>query len=289
MKKIVLICIVFFSFASYVFSQAIDWSGVEKIFEKKGIIKDNIIRFNFPRTDLNVQVGDIKIDAPFALTSWVAFQTMMGNTMVMGDLVLLEDEAVKVIPDLISNGIYITAIHNHLLTEKPKIIYTHIEADGNAEQMAEKIKSALTLTGTLISNPSQSNNAIQVDWSKVEDAIGLTGTKNGDIISFGVPRKEKIKESGMTLPPIIGTAISINFQKVGDNAIITGDFVLLANEVQPVEEALTHTGIIVTALHTHMITEQPKLYFMHFWANDDPVKLAAGLKAAIMKTNMVGK
>lgn len=285
MKKIVLIYIVFLSFASAVSSQTMDWSGVEKIFGKKGIVKDNIVRFNFPRTDLNVMVGDIKIEAPFALTSWVAFQTMMNNTMVMGDLVLLEDEAVKVIPNLINNGIYITAIHNHLLTEKPKIIYTHIEANGNAEQIAEKIKNALSLTGTPISNPSQSNNRVQVDWSKVEEAIGFTGTKNGDIISFGVPRKEKIKESGMILPPIMGTAISINFQKVGENAIITGDFVLLANEVQPVEEDLTHAGIIVTALHTHMIKEQPKLYFMHFWANDDPVKLASGLKAAIMKTN----
>ncbi len=287
MKKFVIIYVLLFSFTSSIFSQSKDSSKLEKIMGKKGIVKDNIVRFNFPRTDLDVKVGDITIEPAFALTTWVAFQTMMKTSMVMGDLVLLENEALKVIPSLISSGIHVTAIHNHLLTEKPKIIYSHIEAVGNAEQLCEKIKNILSLTNTPLTNSSQSNNNIEIDWSNVEKTIGYTGNKNGNIISFGIPRKETIKENKMILPPIMGTAISINFQKVGDSAIVTGDFVLLAKEVEPVEDALTKAGIVVTALHTHMITEQPKLYFMHFWANSDPVKLADGLKTAIMETNSV--
>ena len=287
MKKFVIIYVLLFSFTSSIFSQSKDSSKLEKIMGKKGIVKDNIVRFNFPRTDLDVKVGDITIEPAFALTTWVAFQTMMKTSMVMGDLVLLENEALKVIPSLISSGIHVTAIHNHLLTEKPKIIDSHIEAVGNAEQLCEKIKNILSLTNTPLTNSSQSNNNIEIDWSNVEKTIGYTGNKNGNIISFGIPRKETIKENKMILPPIMGTAISINFQKVGDSAIVTGDFVLLAKEVEPVEDALTKAGIVVTALHTHMITEQPKLYFMHFWANSDPVKLADGLKTAIMETNSV--
>lgn len=279
------------SLFQYVNAQQNDWENVEKAFGKKGTVQDGVLKITCPRSDLNVKVGDFSVAPGLALTSWIGFikagsGTMdMGNqTMMMGDLVLLDKEVAPVISKIVSEGLSVTAIHNHILGETPSIKYMHFSGKGEATKLAEAIKTVISVTGTpLTVAPSQSQTA-QPDWSKVEAVLG-TGKHNGNLLQYGFPRLEKLTESGMDMPPAIGMATGVNFQMNGNKAAITGDFVLLADEVNPVIKALTENGIAVTALHNHMLYDNPRLFMMHFWAIDDPEKLAKGIKAALDKTN----
>ena len=261
------------------------WDSVEKILGRKGAVQNDIEKITFPRSDLNVVVGNVHVEPGLALTSWVAMKRMGSGVMVMGDLVLLEKELPPVEAKLLSNGLTISAIHNHLINEEPKVMYMHIAGEGDADNIAESIKQALSLTGTLINaSPSPSVPAADIDWSGVDSTLGVKGKRVGNLLQIGVPRPEKIMENGMEVPPYMGMAISINFQRLGTSSAITGDFVLLADEVPEVLKALHANGITATALHSHMLNESPRLFFMHFWAVDDPVKLARGLRAALDKT-----
>lgn len=210
---------------------------------------------------------------------------MDGNTMMMGDLVLLEKEVGPVISKLLSVNLQVTAIHNHLINETPPIKYIHFSGNGDAVKLAEAIKSVLQVTGTPLTAPSSPAQQTSPDWSVVETVLGSSGKKNGNLLQYSFARDEKLSESGMEMPPFMGMATAINFQMSENRAAITGDFVLLAGEVNPVLKALTENGIAVTALHNHMLYDDPRLFMMHFWAVDDPVKLAKGLKAALDLTN----
>ena len=209
--------------------------------------------------------------------------------MVMGDLVLTQDEVEPVMLKLQEGGIQETALHNHLIGESPRVMYMHIAGHGDAVQMAKAIHDALALTKMPAPDASPAAQVpaeLGFDQKQVEQIIGHTGKVNGGILQIGVPRSETITDSGMTVPPSMGVATAVNFQPTGNGkAAITGDFVLLGGEVDPVTKALRRNGIEVTALHSHMLTEQPRLFFMHFWANDDAVKLAKGLRAALDQTN----
>lgn len=274
-----------------IFAQQEDWSGVEKILGKKGTVQDKVFKISYPRSDLNVKVGDFPVAPGLALGSWIGFiknsggMTMNGNTMMMGDLVLLEKEVGPVISKLQSQDLQVTAIHNHLLNEQPAIKYVHFSGQGDAEKLAQEIKSVLDVTGTPITSPPTQSQQTPPDWSSVEAVLGSTGKKNGNLLQYSFARNEKLTESGMEMPPSMGMAIAINFQMSDNNAAITGDFVLLDKEVNPVMKALTDNGIAVTALHNHMLYDNPRLFMMHFWAVDDPGKLAKGLKAALDLTN----
>jgi hypothetical protein len=209
----------------------------------------------------------------------------MGNeTMMMGDLVLLDAEVGPVIAKLVASNLSITAIHNHLVSEKPNIKYIHFSGSGDAMKLAESIKSVLSITATPLTAPSTQNPGVIPDWSAVEAILGA-GKHNGLLLQYSFARKEKLTESGMEMPPAIGMATGINFQMDGNQAAITGDFVLLAREVNPVVKALTENGIAVTAIHNHMLFDDPRLFMMHFWAVGKPGELANGLKAALDKTN----
>jgi len=247
------------------------------------------MRFAMPRKDLHVTLGDVAIQPGLALGSWAAFVQTEHGAMVMGDLVLTEDEVGPVMRKLQENGIEISAVHNHLLGESPHVMYMHIASHGDAVKMARALHDAVALTKTpgpdAGSSPA-SSEPLGIDQKAVEEALGRSGKVNGGILQFGVPRAEAITEQGMSIPPAMGTAIAINFQPLGQGkAAITGDFVLLAAEVNPVLQALREHGIEVTALHNHMLDEEPRLFFMHFWANDDVAKLAKGLRAALDLTN----
>jgi len=216
----------------------------------------------------------------------------MGNdAMMMGDIVLLDSEEPKVVSKIVSEGLNITAIHNHLVNETPNIKYIHFSGHGDALQLVGKIKSVLAVTATPLTNNPQKYKSLRInpDWSKVEAILGNSGKNVGSLLQYTFPRKEKLMESGMEMPPAIGMATAINFQMDGNRAGITGDFVLLADEVNPVIKALTENGITVTAVHNHMLFDEPRLFMMHFWAADDPEKLAKGLKAALDKTNQGSK
>jgi hypothetical protein len=286
MKKKNLILLVTVLFAlSLQFSlpvRAENWQSVEKIFNRKGTENENMIKITFPRSDLKVMVGNVILNPGLALTSWAAFKPMPKETMVMGDLVLTDKEVSPVMFNLSKAGFLITGLHNHILNETPAVMYMHFDGHGDAVKLANNLKSALKLTGTPLGTPKPAVTK-KGNWGAVEKIIGVTGQNKGEIISFSIPRKEKVMADGDFVQPFLGVATAINIQFVGGKAAATGDFVLLANEVNPVIKALTEHGIAVTALHNHMMNENPRLFFMHFWGYDAPEKLAKGLKAAINK------
>lgn len=273
---------------SLAFSQSSEWKDVEAAIGRPGQAQPgDVIRFGLPRKDLHVTLDGVDLKAGFALGSWVAFKRDGANAMVMGDLVLTPDEVEPVMLKLQQGGVEQTALHNHLLGETPHVMYMHIAGHGDAVHLATAIHDAITLTKTPGPDATPAAAAdLGIDQKQVEQALGRSGKVNGGVLQFGVPRSEKIGDSGMEIPPSMGVATAINFQPTGGGrSAITGDFVLLGSEVNPVIRALRENGIAVTAIHGHMLMEEPRLFFMHFWANDDAVKLAKGLRAALDKTN----
>lgn len=283
MKKIFLSVLAALA-SMYSFAQ-IDSTALNNVFGKKGAVQGNVYKISYPRSDLKVKVRDFQVAPGLALGSWVGILKMGNESMMMGDLVLLDSEVPKVITKLVEENLDITAIHNHLINETPNIKYIHFHGSGDAVQLAEKIKSVLAVTATPLTAPAAQTQPKNIDWSKVTAILGTTGKQNGMLLQYSFPRNEKLTENGMEMPPAMGMATAINFQMDGSQAAITGDFVLLADEVNPVIKALTENGITPTAIHSHMLHDEPRLFMMHFWAVDNPEKLAKGLKAALDKTN----
>ena len=250
----------------------------------------DVYKVSLPRSDLQVTAGGVQIKPALALGSWVAFKKAGDTTMVMGDLVLTEDEVLPVMTKLQEGGVQQTALHNHVLHESPRVMYMHISATGDAVKIAKAIHDALSLSKTPFTAPASGGDQSQdlgIDTKQLDQIMGQSGKVNGGVYQFSVPRGEKIMDGAMEVPPAMGVATAINFQPTGaGRAAITGDFVLIASEVNPVIKALRDNGIEVTALHSHMLNEAPRLFFMHFWANDDAQKLARGLRAALDKMNI---
>jgi len=270
-------------------AQQIDWQKVDDAFGRKATVTEDVHRYGFPRTDLQVTLDGVTIKPALALGGWVAFKPAHGGAMVMGDLVLLDSEINPVMAKLIENGLEITAIHNHVLRASPATFYMHVGGHGDAVKMATAIRTALAQSKTPLQAPAASAPppAIDLDTAQLDQIIGAKGQANGGVYQIGVPRRDPISEHGTQISPAgpMGVATAINFQPTGNGkAAITGDFVLAGEEVNPVLKALRSNGIEVTAIHSHMLTETPKLIFLHFWANDDALKLARGLRAALDKT-----
>jgi hypothetical protein len=268
----------------------IDWARADQAIGKKGTdLPGGIHKYGLPRSDLSVTVDGVAIKPSLALGSWVAFMPMGGEAMLMGDLVLLDTEISPVMQRLIDDGFEITAVHNHLLRTSVPVFYMHIGARGDPLKLAQTLHGALALSKTPLAQPAAvpAPPPLDIDTAAVEKALGFKGTANGGVYQFSVPRAEAISEGTTPIPPSLGTAIAINFQPTGGGrAAITGDFVLLGKEVNPVLRALRQHGIEVTALHSHMIDDSPHLFFMHFWANDDAQKLAQGLRSALDLANI---
>jgi len=284
----------FLGWSSHAQQPSFDWTPIGAALGKPGTVQpDGVYKISLPRNDLQVKVGDVQIKPALALGSWVAFRKMAAQTMVMGDLVLTEDEVAPVMGKLQDGGIEITALHNHVLNESPRIMYMHIYGHGDAVKLAQSIHAALVLSKTPFTaapSPSQPQQ-LDLNTKQLDQILGRTGKINNGVYQFAIPRAEKIVEGDMNhgaepIPSSMGLATAINFQPTGVGRVaITGDFVLLANEVNPVITALRTSGIAVTALHSHMLDESPHLFFMHFWANDDTLKLAQGLRSALDRTN----
>jgi hypothetical protein len=247
-----------------------------------------IYRVGLPRTDLKVTLDGVELKPGFALGGWLAFEKMGEEGMVMGDLVLTMDEVTPVMTKLAAGGIDVTALHNHLLRNQPFTMYMHVLGHGDPVKLAAALHTALAESKTPLSAAAApSPPPIDLDTAAIDQALGAKGANNGGVYQFGIPRAEPIKDGGMDVPAPMGSANAINFQPTGGGkAAITGDFVLIAKEVNPVLKALRDHGIEVTAIHNHMLDDQPHLYFMHFWANDDAKKLAEGLKAALAQINI---
>lgn len=275
-------------------SAAIDWSRVDQALGKSGRNQPgDVHKYGLPRSDLHVTVDGVAIKPALALGGWLAFKPMGEQAMVMGDLVLTEQEINPVLSKLLADGIAVTALHNHLLRAQPATFYMHVAAEGDPVKLATDLHDALSVSGTPLGVGSAAQAAsaapasVELDTARLEQTLGHKGSATGGVYQFGIPRGDTIKDQGMAIPPAMGTAIAINFEPTGGGkAAITGDFVLEANEVEPVLTTLREAGIEVTALHNHMIDEQPRTYFVHFWANDDALKLAKGLRAALDKVNV---
>ena len=272
-------------------AQDIDWQKVDAAIGRSAAVGGDVHRYGFPRSDLQVTVDGVTIKPALALGGWTAFKPAHGGAMVMGDLVLLDTEIAPVMTKLIEGGIEITAVHNHVLRGNPATYYLHIGGHGDPVKLATAIKTALAESKTPLAAPTPGTPpAIDLDTAQIDQIMGAKGTNNGGVYAFGVPRRDPITENGMQLMPAgpMGVATAINFQPTGGGkAAITGDYVLAATEVDPVVKTLRANGIEVTAIHSHMVDENPRLIFLHFWANDDALKLARGLRAALDKTASV--
>ena len=291
-----------------------DWSAVDQALGRKGAAQPGgVMRYSFPRSDLQVTATGVQLKPALALGSWVAFKDAAGgHAMMMGDLVLTEDEVAPVMRSLQQAGVEQTALHNHVLGESPRVMYMHVAGHDDPVKLAQAVRTALGQSKTpLDQQPSaaapsagdkgdaagagsaggqaagvDAPGGIDLDTAAIARALGTRGKVNGGVYQVSVPRRETIREGSREVPPSMGVATAINFQPTGSGkAAITGDFVMTAAEVNPVIRALEESGITVTALHSHMLTETPRLFFMHFWANDDAATLAQGLRAALDRTN----
>ncbi len=287
-----------------------DWTKVADALGKSGTeMPGGVYRVGLPRTDLHVKLDGVDIKPTLALGSWLAFQGKGDATMVMGDLVLTEDEVGPVMKKLTENNIEITALHNHLLRAQPATLYMHVLGHGDPAKLAAALHDGLALSKTplgtatasagsqapaAVTTSSQAPAAgseqparLDLDTAMIDKVLGAKGKAAGGVYQVGIPRAETIKDGGMEVPIAMGSGEAINFQPTGGGkAAITGDFVLTAKEVNPVLHALRENGIEVTAVHNHMLDDEPRLFFMHFWANDDAAKLAKGLRAALDKVNV---
>jgi hypothetical protein len=266
-----------------------NWVAVDQALGRAGTTQpDGVRRYGFPRSDLHVVLDGVAIKPALALGGWLAFQPMGKSAVVMGDLVLTPEEVNPVMSELLKSGIQVTAVHNHLLRSSPETIYLHVLGRGDAVRLAAALHAALGLSHTPLPPPAAASPAaIDLDTTAIDRIMGRAGKANGGVYQFTFARAERIVDDGMVEGASMGTGTGINFQPTGGGrAAVTGDFVLLGREVDPVMRELRGHGIEVTALHSHMIGEQPTIYFMHFWGVGPASALATGLRAAVDKTNV---
>jgi hypothetical protein len=269
---------------------ATNWSSVDKVMGRAGAVQaGDVHRYSFPRSDLAVTLDGITIKPALALGSWLAFRDMGDRAEVMGDLVLTQQEVNPVLSRLLAGGLIITALHNHLLRSSPATMYMHVHGEGDAVRLATMLRQALSASRTPTGTPPAPTApaAISLDTRALDGAFGAQGKAAGGTYQFSFPRAEQITENGMPVPASLGLATAINFQPTtSGRAVATGDFVMVGSEVGPVLTELRNHGIEVTALHNHLVGEQPRLFFMHFWGNDQASRLAQGLRAALDRMNL---
>ena len=269
-----------------------DWSIVDTVITRSATVSGAVHRYGLPRSDLKVTLDGVALKPALALGGWLAFAPMGDKAMMMGYLVLTEGEINPVMSKLLAEGVQVTALHNHLLRANPPTFYMHVAGTGDPPQLARLVRTALEESRTPfdVKPPAEAaaaSTTIDFDTAKVDAAIGGKGKANGGVYQFSIPRSDNIKMDGMAVPAAMGTAIAINFQSTGaGKAAITGDFVALSSELNPLVTALRDNAIEVTAIHNHMVGEEPRAFFVHFWANDDAVKLANGLGLALKTVNV---
>ena len=266
-------------------AQELDTARIDEALGRSGQMTGDVYRVGFPRTDLRVSLDGVELKPGFALGSWAAFSGSASNADLMGDLVLLSDEVNPVMAKLRAGGFEITSVHNHLIGETPRVMYMHYLGHGRAVDLAKSLRAALAVSKTPLSAPANASPDTGTSPSFVETVNKILSTQgkwSGGVLAFGIPRRDPIIEGGMTLTSPQGVAQSINFEEAGTGRVATtGDFVLSADEVNAVISALEEHHIEVTALHSHMLTEQPRLFFMHFWAVGSAESVAEGIKAAL--------
>lgn len=283
MKKYFFIVFALLSIAP-VYAQQPDWSDIEKILGRKGVIHGDMFKIAFPRTDLEVKVREVQVDPRIGLTSWMTFRANQ-ETTVMGGLVLTVEEVAPVIKKLMAEGIRITSLHNHLMGTSRPIMELHFKGSGSTEKLAVSMKEALSATATPLADAPRPPETIPPEFAIVQYFLN-PGKQQGSVLRYDLARNHAIIENGMEITGLMGTYTTLGFQALNGKVAATGDFVLTANEVNPVIKALAEHSIMVTGLDNHMLAETPRLFFLHFWAYDAPEKVANGLKAALDKANI---
>jgi hypothetical protein len=277
-------------FPALLSAQGVTTSKVDEALGRSGQKSGDVYRLGFPRTDLHVTVTGIEVKPGLALGSWAAFSGSDSQAMVMGDLVLLESELNPVIKSLRAAGFEITAVHNHLMGETPHVLYAHYMGHGEVSEIAKSLRRALEQSKTPLDKPAAAPppppGESPAFVATIEGVIGSKGRFAGGVLSFGIPRADAVTDHGTPLTGAQGVAEAINFQEAGTGKVATtGDFVLTAEEINPVISALQDHDIAVTALHSHMLTEQPRLFFMHFWAVGPTESVAQGIATALAKVH----
>jgi len=295
MKPFMTICgALLLSFASVAGAQDVpaEYQQVLTALGKQGDYKANVLKVNIPRNDVSVTVANVKTPTPFGFGGWVAMTKGTGGMdVMMGDLVLTQDEVNPVMSALLDNGIDVTAVHNHFFWDEPRMFYMHVHAHGKPADLARKVKPALELIGKGASRPAAAPatpaaaSATTIDTAKLAQIVGTPGEQSGAVYKITIGRDDlKLTEMGATINARMGLNTWAAFVGTNDNAAIAGDVAMLASEVQPVLKALRKNGIDVVAIHHHMTGTQPTIYFLHYWGTGPAEKLATGFKAALGET-----
>src|SRR5438552_1543602 len=282
-------------FSAYAQQMAPEYDQAMKTLGKQGDFKGNVLKLNIPRNDLKVTIDSIGTPTPFGFGGWLAMTKGDGGMdVMMGDLVLLEDEVNPVMSALLDNGLEVTAIHNHFFFESPRIFYMHVHGHGKAADLAKKAKPAVDLIGkgsaqhqSSVTGGTSNISAGTIDTAKIAKIAGHEGEQNGAVYKITVGRDDlKLNEMGAPINARMGLNTWAAFFGSDANAEVAGDVAMLSNEITPVLKALRTNGLNVVAIHHHMTSTQPTIYFLHYWGTGSTDKLANGFKAAL---NELGK
>jgi hypothetical protein len=283
------VCVVAVSSTAFAQDMPAPYKEVLTTLGRQGDFKDNVLKVNIPRNDLQVTVANVKTPTAFGFGGWIAMTKGTGGMEVMmGDLVLTQDQVSPVMSALLDNGLQVTALHNHFFWDEPHLFFMHVHGSGTAAELAKNVKPALDLITKApgatppAAAPAPSLKPAQLDTAKLAGIVGHPGEQNGAVYKITVGRDDlQIVEMGAPINARMGLNTWAAFVGTNDNAAIAGDVAMLANEVQPVLKALRTNGLDVVAIHQHMLGTQPTIYFLHYWGTGPADKLAAGFKAAL--------
>lgn len=269
----------------------LDTLAIERIMGMKGKYNSGEYKITVPQNDLSVQVDGFAIIPAMGLGTWIDFAPSPGGAMIMGDIVLTENDLKRVQQEVIRQGLTITAIHNHFVRNHPNIMYMHVGGSGNLEQVAKKAKAVLNkvseVRGGDPSKGTASSNTVEnsLDTRKLDEILGYKAEMNKGVYKYTIGRPDvQLREHGVPVTTFMGFYTWAAFQGAPDHAAVAGDFTMTENEVAPVVKTLIESGIEVVALHNHMVQEQPRIFFLHYWGVGNAEQLAKGLRAALDQT-----